>query len=143
MSLASNDLKAKIIEARETYINSELSLSDIAEQFDIKINTLYTRSSREGWALLRADRIKEVISDRNIMLNDRKLRSLEFYDKALTKCYNMINDADVDAKSLKDIVATHIMAEDRYFLISKHTLMEQEEKNDNNSNSILDELSNI
>ena len=140
-----NDLNKKIVEARETYINSELTLAEISEQFGVKLNTLYTRSSKEGWALLRNNKIKEIISDRNILLNDRKLRSLDFYDKALTRCYNMINSGvSLDAKELKEVVATHIMAEDRYFLISKHALMEKEDKDNNNkSNGILDDLASV
>lgn len=140
-----NSLTKKIVEARETYIHSELTLSEISEQFGINLNTLYTRSSKEGWALLRHNKIKEIISDRNILLNDRKLKSLEFYDKVLTRCYNFINSGmKLDAKELKEIIATHIMAEDRYFLISKHALIEKENgDNSNKSNGILDDLANV
>lgn len=128
-------------EARELYLNTDLKLTDIAEQLGIKINTLYTISNREQWALLKDEKIKEIISDRNIMLNDRKLKSIEFYDTVMEKCIKLLDDEEIRGKELKSITETHILAEGRLFLLSKHMIETKKEEDGNDG--ILNELANM
>lgn len=128
-------------EARELYLNTDLKLTDIAEQLGIKINTLYTISNREQWSLLKEEKIKEIISDRNIMLNDRKLKSIEFYDSVMYNCKKILDDGEIRGKELKSITETHIMAESRLFLLSKHMI--ETKKEEDNNDGILNELANM
>lgn len=130
-------------EARELYLNTDLKLSEIAEQLGIKVNTIYTISNREKWALLKESRLKEIISDRNIMLNSRKVKSIEFYDKVLDKCNSLLYEEGVMGKELKLICETHILAETRLFLLAKEKLEVVEKDEEGNSEGILAELAKM
>lgn len=139
--MAKKTREALYKEARELYLSTDLKFTEIAERLNIKINTLYTISTRESWALLKESNIKEIISDKNMLLNDRKLKSIKFYSDIMDKCISLLTEP-MGAKELKEVVATHIIAEDRLFLLSKSQLEEAKQDNDSGG-GILDELAGI
>lgn len=129
-------------EARELYIYTDLSLADISKQLNIKVNTLYTMSTREKWALLKTDKIKEVVNAKNTMINDRKLKSIEFYEKVMDLCSFLIG-GDLTSRDIKEYVATYNLAEDRFLLLASSPLEIKKEEKENNTGGILEELSEL
>lgn len=129
-------------EARELYCYTDLSLQDISNQLGINVNTLYKYSTKEKWVLLKESKVRDAIKYKNIIISDRKLRNIKFYEEVMNKCESLMNDSDF-FKEIKELVATFQMAEDRYFLLSKERLEIIEQENDDKGTGILDELANL
>lgn len=129
-------------EARELYCYTDLSLQEIGEQLGINVNTLYKYSTKEKWVLLKESKVREAIKYKNIILSDRKLRNIKFYETVMDKCENLIKDSEF-FKEIKELVATFTIAEDRYFLLSKEKLEVVENEKEEGGNGILDELANL
>lgn len=131
----------KIEEAREIYCTTDLSLQDIAEELGINVNTLYKYSTQEKWVLLKESKVRDAIQYRNQILLDRKLKDIKFYETIMNKCSELVEQVEV-GKELKELTATFILAEDRYFLLSKERL-ESNKEIASTGESILDELANM
>lgn len=129
-------------EARELYCYTDLTLSEIGDTLGINVNTLYKLSTKENWVLLKESKIKEAIKAKNIIISNRKLQNIKFYEDTMDLC-NTLKDEAYSGKEIKCIIEAHILAEDRYFLLAKEQLELVENDESNSAEGILEELASI
>lgn len=124
-------------QARDLYISTDLSIRDVAEQFDLNVNNLYNRSMKENWVLLKSSKIKEAIEAKNRIIYSKKLENIQFYADVMDKCKELKNLC-MNGKELKEVVQTNMLAEDRFYLLTSVVKEEDVDK----TTGLLSELAN-
>lgn len=133
-----NRVEETIDYIRMEYIDGA-KISELAEKYNVNINTLYSRRRREGWDLLRDKKIADIAKARHMMINAIKSKSLGFYTDTLDLCQQHL-EGDLTPKELKVVVETRALAEDRLFLFAGEILKAELEEDTNKAEGLLDDI---
>lgn len=131
----------KYMDIRNEYVRSDLTIVELAEKYGMVLSTVYGISRTQGWAMLKDNRLGEIMSERNSMLTSIKVEGINFYYDVMEKCKDLLENEDFESpKDLKLIQETYSLAIEKFLLLSKEKLIVEEAKESASTEGLLDML---